>query len=457
MSSYPKFAVIGHPNKGKSSIVASLALDDTIAISDTPGTTTKYRSFPLVVDGKVLYELFDTPGFQRARKIMRWLKSAGDLSATQKVQRLREFVREYENDPRFNDDIELLKPILDGAGILYIVDASKPYGSEYEIQMEILSYTGMPSMAILNHIGDDDYSDEWKSVLHHYFKMVRTYNPMSATIQEHISILESIAQLREEWTPSIKESIEAFREYHKSNIQKSSDAIISYIKDSLGFVLEVKSGDISKDDAIIKYQDELRDKERELYKKLEDIWQHRHLKKSSSMLEFEEMDLFSTKSISLFGLTQKDIILMGMGSGAITGASIDMISVGHTLLLGGVVGAIVGGVGAYLGFDKVANTKVLGSKISQEYIHVGPMTNKNFPYIILGRAIFYALTLRDLSHAKRDIIEIDINESFTKKWLNDDNKKIFEKYHQLLRKGKNIPIEIEEEYLESISKILTDT
>jgi hypothetical protein len=85
------------------------------------------------------------------------------------------------------------------------------------------------------------------------------------------------------------------------------------------------------------------------------------------------------------------------------------------------------------------------------------MTNKNFPYIILGRAIFYALTLRDLSHAKRDIIEIDINESFTKKWLNDDNKKIFEKYHQLLRKGKNIPIEIEEEYLESISKILTDT
>ncbi|MBT8343231.1 MAG: 50S ribosome-binding GTPase, partial [Sulfurovum sp.] len=50
---HPKFAVVGHPNKGKSSIVSALALDDSVQISDTPGTTTKNRSFPLSVDGKV--------------------------------------------------------------------------------------------------------------------------------------------------------------------------------------------------------------------------------------------------------------------------------------------------------------------------------------------------------------------------------------------------------------------
>jgi predicted GTPase len=43
---YPKFAVVGHPNKGKSSIVSSLAMDDSIAISDRPGTTIKNRNFP---------------------------------------------------------------------------------------------------------------------------------------------------------------------------------------------------------------------------------------------------------------------------------------------------------------------------------------------------------------------------------------------------------------------------
>ena len=45
--SYPKFVVVGHPNKGKSSIVSTLTLDDSIVISNKPGTTTKARSFKL--------------------------------------------------------------------------------------------------------------------------------------------------------------------------------------------------------------------------------------------------------------------------------------------------------------------------------------------------------------------------------------------------------------------------
>ena len=34
-----EFAVVGHPNKGKSSIVATLAENDAVAIGATPGTT----------------------------------------------------------------------------------------------------------------------------------------------------------------------------------------------------------------------------------------------------------------------------------------------------------------------------------------------------------------------------------------------------------------------------------
>ncbi len=74
MNNYPKFAVVGHPNKGKSSIVSTLSQDATVTISSIPGTTTQQRAFPLKVDGKVLYELYDTPGFQRARAILAWLK-----------------------------------------------------------------------------------------------------------------------------------------------------------------------------------------------------------------------------------------------------------------------------------------------------------------------------------------------------------------------------------------------
>src|SRR5690606_40574677 len=55
--SHPKFAIVGHPNKGKSSIVATLAEDDTVAISPEPGTTTRAQAYPMRLDGEILYEL----------------------------------------------------------------------------------------------------------------------------------------------------------------------------------------------------------------------------------------------------------------------------------------------------------------------------------------------------------------------------------------------------------------
>ncbi|MCF6245561.1 MAG: 50S ribosome-binding GTPase, partial [Sulfurovum sp.] len=134
MKTYPRFAVVGHPNKGKSSIVAALALDDSVQISDTPGTTHKQRSFPLRVDGEILYELIDTPGFQRSRFVLEWLEKH-DVSADKKHEVVQLFINKYENDKRFNDEIELLKPIMNGAGIIYIIDGSKPYGEEYEAEM----------------------------------------------------------------------------------------------------------------------------------------------------------------------------------------------------------------------------------------------------------------------------------------------------------------------------------
>jgi len=96
MNKHPTFAVVGHPNKGKSSIVSALALDDSVQISDTPGTTNKQRSFPLSVDGKILYELIDTPGFQRARQVLEWLEKH-NVSADKKYEVVELFINEYSS------------------------------------------------------------------------------------------------------------------------------------------------------------------------------------------------------------------------------------------------------------------------------------------------------------------------------------------------------------------------
>ncbi len=456
--SYPKFAVVGHPNKGKSSIVSALALDDTVQISDTPGTTTKKRSFPLTVDGKVLYELFDTPGFQRARRVLSWLKQH-DVPANKKHEVVQAFIDTHRENERFHDEIELLEPIMDGAGIIYVVDGSQPYGEEYETEMEILRWTGQPSMALINHIDEMDYSEEWKKALEHYFKMVRTFNPMQTNFEQHMSILESMAQLKEEWIAPLKTSIKLFKQYQEQMLERSATLIARLVYESVTAVekLPFYAPEASEQERYkieSNYKDRLRELEVTAQKDIEDIWNHGHLQKKEKVLTFEGLDLFSEETASVFGLTRKELLITGMTSGAITGAGIDLLFAGHTLLLGGAIGALIGGAGAYLGFNELSEVKVLGQTMGKHYLEMGPMENRNFPYILLGRAIYHTMKVAQTSHAKREVFDMEMDQTFKERWLDDTSRNALEKYHKKFRSGSALEAEELKAYETLIKQIL---
>src|SRR5438445_13409632 len=95
MSDPPRFAVVGRVNKGKSSIVATLAEDDTVRIDPRPGTTTEVREYPVRVDGRTLFVLVDTPGFEDAARALAWLRSR-EVSAAEGPARVAELLRAYQ-------------------------------------------------------------------------------------------------------------------------------------------------------------------------------------------------------------------------------------------------------------------------------------------------------------------------------------------------------------------------
>ncbi len=134
------------------------------------------------------------------------------------------------------DEIELLEPIVNGAGIYMWLMPQSPYGAEYEIEMEILRWTTQPSMAILNLIGEDDYREDWSRALGQYFRLVRTFNPLKASFQEHIQLLESMAQLKEEWITQIKGAIEILEKFHNQKVDRSVDVIVDTMISSLGHI-----------------------------------------------------------------------------------------------------------------------------------------------------------------------------------------------------------------------------
>jgi hypothetical protein len=202
------------------------------------------------------------------------------------------------------------------------------------------------------------------------------------------------------------------------------------------------------------YKDRLRDLEVSTQKSIEEVWNHGHLQKEQKTLTFEEMDLFSEETASVFGLTRKELIITGATSGAVTGAGIDLLFAGHTLLLGGTIGALIGGTGAYFGFNELSEVKVLGQSMGKRYLEMGPMENRNFPYILLGRAIYHTMKVAQISHAKREVFDIEMDQGFKEKWLDNNIRGSLEKYHKKFRSGSALESDELKEYESIIKSIL---
>ncbi len=423
--SHPKFVVVGHPNKGKSSIVSALTLDDTIEISNLPGTTKQSRSFYLKSDDKILYELVDTPGFQRPKKVLEYLKSFGEVSAINRPKLVKKFVEEHLNDPKFKDEIELLKPIIDGGAILYVVDASKPYSNEYEIQMEILRYTGAPSMAILNYIDSRDYTNDWNIVLGQYFRIVKPFNPMQYSIKEHKSLLEALSHINPLWEDDIKRSIEYLDIFYNQLLEKISFIIAQSIYEILSLKIESKysPSPFLQDELKKRFKQKINSIENRMQQKIIEVLRFKNIEFDikSSPLNF---DIFSTQSKEVFGLSKDKLIKISAISGALVGGGVDLALAGHTFFLGALIGGVAGAASVIYSFDEIAKIKFIGTSKMQ----IGPIKDTNFGFIILNRALTFAKTLLHKSHANRKKEIINLKE--IEQHLDDNKLQKFAKLHK---------------------------
>jgi predicted GTPase len=218
------FAVVGHPNKGKSSLVAALAQDESVGIGPEPGTTVRARHFPMRVDGQTLYVLVDTPGFQRPRAVLEWLQ-AQRVSAAERPSAIARFVAEHAGDERFAAERELLAPLVAGAGILYVVDGAVPYTPEYDAEMEILRWTGRPSVAVINPIGGAGHVQDWSRALSQYFRVVRVLDALDAPLEKRLQVLSAFGELAEEWREPMATAITALRAEREHAREEAARAI----------------------------------------------------------------------------------------------------------------------------------------------------------------------------------------------------------------------------------------
>jgi hypothetical protein len=344
----PVFVVVGHPNKGKSSIVATLAQDDSVRIAPTPGTTVNSRRFPMRVDKQILYTLVDTPGFQRARRALQWLQQHA-AGVAERPAAVKQFVVQHRGQGLFRDECELLAPIVEGGGILYVVDGSKPFGPEYEPEMEILRWTGQPSMALINPIGQADYIEQWEAALGQYFRIVRVFNAMTAEFDKRLELLRAFGQLREAWRAPMQRAVESLERERQHCRERTAatiaDMLIDMLTLSVGKNLPTDADPEAHKAALEKrYQERLRDIEWKTRRAVERIYAHTRIERHEDDQALLQRDLFAPDSWHLFGQSKWRLASLGAAGGATAGGIIDASVGGASLLLGAAIGGVVGGM-----------------------------------------------------------------------------------------------------------------
>jgi small GTP-binding protein len=475
VSEVPRFAVVGRVNKGKSSIVATLAEDDSVAIDPRPGTTTEVREYPVRVDGRTLFVLVDTPGFEDAPRALAWLKER-KVSAAERPARVAELVRAFEGTEEFVDERKLLAPILAGANVLYVVDGTRPFRPNYEAEMEVLRWAGRPGMALVNRIGSEDHAAEWHRALDQYFKIVRDFDAFSVTFEERLRLLQVFRELTPAWRPAIDEALAALTSQRRRRRADAAAEIASLLVDELTHTEEIA---VSNQDALENererlersFHDHLREREQEARRRIEALYGHSQARFEGSGLERPvfRQDLFAEDTWKVQGLTPGELVAASTVAGAAVGGALDAAVGGASFMAGAALGGAVGGASALFSlgrrFARVQQVGppglagwVLAARRYWEGGHrfrIGPHVQPNFPWVLLDRALLHYDAVARRTHARRGTIAISVGRAgIVADFPRDERRELEELFRKIRKSGADTPRELRNALERAVSRIL---
>ena len=403
----PEFAIVGHPNEGKSSVLSTLAEDDSVRISPTPGETLVCQKFPVIIDSREIIRFIDTPGFQNPRKVLEQLQSLQSTTADV----FTAFREKNIANPEFREDCELLLPITQGAGIIYVVDGSRPVRAVDRAEMEILRLTGLPRMAVINSKDPTtDYLDQWKDEFRKCFNVFRVFNAHTASYAQRMELLESLKNIDQDWQATLDTVIAAFRKDWTQRNLASAGIIMEMLQDCLSCSIVRNIAESADEKRFMTemsraYEQEVKKIEARAHHKIRNLFKHHKFNYELPPWSILHEDLFSDTTWKFLGLSRsQQIVAAGIGGAGIA-AAIDAATVGASFGLFAALGGIAGAAWAALGGKALARTRVLGIPLGGREIQIGPAADIQFLYVLLDRSLIYYTHISNWAHGRRDYKE----------------------------------------------------
>lgn len=454
----PEFAIIGHPNEGKSSVLSTLAEDDSVRVSPIPGETVVCQAFPVRIDGREILRFIDTPGFQNPRQVLQWMQ---DYQGPDE-QMLEAFIAAHKDDPAFNDDCQLLGPVAAGAGVIFVVDGSRPLRHVDRAEMEILRLSGAPRMAVINCKEEETaYLDRWQSEFRKHFNAVRLFNSCRANYRQRIELLESLKSIDQQLEPLLRMVIDTFQQNWVVRNLRTTTILAMLLRDILSYRRTVACSKGEEQEKRLelhqKYLDYVTAKERAAQQEIRQLFKHNIFNLELPPQSILEEDLFSKRTWEFLGLSDRQIILAGALGGAALGVGLDAATIGTSFGVFSAIGGLLGaGATALKGKELLTGVRLLGMKMGGEQLQVGPVSNIQLLYILLDRALLFYAHVINWAHGRRDYERMNSparamgeKSGFTRHW-DRNQRKICDNFFRAVHKGQEGEIDAAAEDLQNL-------
>jgi Domain of unknown function (DUF3482)/50S ribosome-binding GTPase len=446
-----RFAIVGHPNEGKSSVVSTLAEDDTVPVGPIPGETRTCNTYPVIIDGRVVVEFIDTPGFQNPRHTLAWLEEHGDSDENA----IRAFREVHRAVPAYQHENQLLQPIEAGAGIIYVVDGSRPLRKDDLAEMEILRRTSRPRLAIINSKEHgEEYLDQWKTAFRKHFNSVRIFNAHHANYAERMALLETLKSIDQDWQPAMEQVIRAFRDDWERRVASTANLIGELLETSIGHAVLADCGEANDKEGEerlkARYRKELEEMERRFHQRIRKLFKHNIFQYEPPAQSALQQNLFSERVWKVLGLDRTQLMWAAALAGGTGGAGLDVLFAGISAGVFTASGALLGALGAYFGGERLAKVKApgprllgldLSPRLGRTQLKIGPLHNLQFFFVLLDRALIFYSYVINWAHGRRDRIPDEEaeerNEGYTAAWP-DEPRRSATRYFEALKHGDDI-------------------
>ena len=402
----PEFAVVGHPNEGKSSVLSTLAEDDSVRISPMPGDTRECRTFPVVIDGREVVRFTDTPGFQNPRKTLQWIEKYRGGHNTL----VQDFIAVHQEDADFHDDCQLFQPLLRGAVIIFVVDGSRPLRNVDKAEMEILRLTGCPRMAIINcKVEETAWLAQWQAEFRKHFNSIRIFNSCQASYRERVELLESLKGIDQELQPILDRVVTAFEEDWQERNRQVAELLVDLLKDGLSYSRSVTVKPGADEEALKErlhsdFVEFLRKREKKCHEEMRALYKHNIFNCELPPQSILREDLFSEKTWKFLGLSSSQLTVAGALSGAALGAAADVAAAGLSFGVFTSLGALLGAAGTVVlkGGDFLSGVRFLGMHLDKQQLQVGPVKTIQLLFVLLDRQLLFYSHIINWAHGRRD-------------------------------------------------------